>query len=59
MKFSHTKNQESDFCKKNPNLTTKKSGGWEERVGGVARVSDFLSPATKKWRGIMLYPPTF
>ena len=28
MKFSYTKNHESDFFKKNPNLTKKNSGGW-------------------------------
>ena len=33
MKFSFTKNPESDFFIKNPNLT-KKSGGWEGRGRG-------------------------
>ena len=42
MKFSYTKNLERDFFIKNPNLTKKKSGGWEGRGGGVARVSDFF-----------------
>ena len=42
MKFSFTKNPESDFFyKTNPNLT-KKYGGWEGRGGGVAGVSDFF-----------------
>ena len=36
MKFSYTKNLESEFIK-NQNLTKKNSGG------GVARVSDFFS----------------
>ena len=39
--ISFTKNPESDFFIKNPNLTKKKSGGWEGRGWGVARVSDF------------------
>ena len=37
MKFSYTKNMESDFFIKNPNLTKyikKNSGGWEGRVWG-------------------------
>ena len=39
------------FFIKNPNLTKKKkSGGWEGRGWGVARVSDFLfqNPSLKK-----------
>ena len=43
MKYSFTKNPESEFFIKNPNLTTKKnSGGWEGRGWGVAWVSDFF-----------------
>ena len=33
MNFSYTKNPESDFFIKNPNLTKKNSGGWEGRGG--------------------------
>ena len=40
-KISLTRNPESDFFIKNPNLT-KKYGGWEGRGWGVARVSDFF-----------------
>ena len=38
-----------NFFIKNPNLTKKKkkSGGWEGRGGGGARVSDFLSKESK------------
>ena len=53
--FFYTKNMESDFFFiKNPNLTKKKSGGWEGRGGGgcVAKVSDFFffqkNPSLKK-----------
>ena len=43
MKYSFTKNPESEFFIKNPNLTKKNSGGWEGRGVGVgARVSDFF-----------------
>ena len=43
MKFSYTKNLESEFFIKNLNLTKKKNfGGWEGRGRGVARVSDFF-----------------
>ena len=42
MKFSFTKNPESDFFIKNPNLTKKNSGRWEGGGGGVARVSYFF-----------------
>ena len=35
MKFSYTKNLESDFFFiKNPNLTKTNSAGWEERAWG-------------------------
>ena len=34
MKFSFTKNPESEFFIKNPNLTKKNSGGWEGRGRG-------------------------
>ena len=43
--ISFTKNPESEIFIKNPNLTKKKKkkkGGWEGRVWGVARVSDFF-----------------
>ena len=43
MKFSYTKNPESEFFIKSLNLTKKKNfGGWEGRGRGVARVSDFF-----------------
>ena len=53
MKFSFTKNPESDFfykdSKSNKN-NLEGSGGWEERGGSVARVSDFSqkNPSLKK-----------
>ena len=40
-----------NFHIKNPNLTKKKSDGWEGGDGGVARVSDFFfqkNPSLKK-----------
>ena len=50
--LSFTKNPESEFFIKNPNLTkkTKNYGGWEGRGWGVARVSDFFfkKPSLKK-----------
>ena len=59
--ISFTKNPESEIYIKNPNLTKKKKkkksyGGWEGRVWGVARISDFFkeSKSEKKiifWRG--------
>ena len=48
MEFSFTKNPESVFIK-NPNLTKQKSGGWEGREWGVARVSDFFSKESKSF----------
>ena len=51
MKFSYTKNMESNFFIKNPNLTKKM---WRLGGGsGVARVSDFFfflqkTPSLKK-----------
>ena len=46
MKFSYTKNLESEFFYKESKSNEKKknSGGWEGegRGGGVARVSDFF-----------------
>ena len=42
MKFSYIKNPESKFFYKESKSNKKKSsGGWEGRVWGVARVSDF------------------
>ena len=48
MKFSYTKNTESDFFIKKPNLTKTKSGRWERRGWGVARVSNFFLPFFKR-----------
>ena len=42
MKFSYTKNPESDFLIKNPNLTKKFWRLGEVGVWLVARVSDFF-----------------
>ena len=46
MKYSFTKNPESEFFIKNPNLTKKKKkkilAGGRGGGGGVARVSDFF-----------------
>ena len=44
MKFSYTKNPESDFFIKNPNLTKKKKNLSIRRGegGALARVSDFF-----------------
>ena len=43
MKLSNTKNMESEFFIKKPNLTKKNnSGGWEGRGWGGARISDFF-----------------
>ena len=43
MKFSYTKNPESDFFITNPNLTKKNLAVGRGGDGGVARVSDFFS----------------
>ena len=55
MKYSFTKNPESEFFIKNPNLTKKKKkilAGGRGGGGGVARVSDFFfcqkNPCLKK-----------
>ena len=53
MKYSFTKNPESEFFIKNPNLTKKKKilAGERGGGGGVARVSDFFcqkNPSLKK-----------
>ena len=53
MKFSYTKNTESDFFYKESKSNKNKSGSWEGRGWGVARVSDFFSffqksPSLKK-----------
>ena len=53
MKFSYTKNLESDFFYKESNSNKIKSGSWEGGGGGVARVSDFCfffqkNPSLKK-----------
>ena len=53
MKFSYTKNTESEFFIKNPNLTKNKktnSGGWEGRGWGVARVSDLVFLFSKEFK---------
>ena len=45
MKFSYTKNMESKFFykeSKSNKIFLKKSGGWEGRRWGVARVSDLF-----------------
>ena len=42
MKFSFTKNPESDIFYKESKSNKKNSGGWEGRGWGVARVSDFF-----------------
>ena len=55
MKFSYTKNLESEFFYNQSKSKKKKnSGSWEGRGGDVARVSDFLlfffqkNPSLKK-----------
>ena len=49
MKFSYTKNPESEFFFiKNPNLTNKILAVGRERGGGVARVSDIFLPFFKR-----------
>ena len=41
--FLYKESRNGIFLIKNPNLTKKKkSGGWEGRSGGVARVRDFF-----------------
>ena len=42
MKFSFTKNPESEFFYKKSKYNKKNSGGWEGRGWVVARVSDFF-----------------
>ena len=42
------------FFKKNPNLT-KKSGGWEGRGWGVARVSDFFFQSNSSLKKNLLF----
>ena len=51
MKFTFTKNPESDFLIKDPNLTKKILAGGRGGSGEVARVSDFFfqkNPSLKK-----------
>ena len=54
MKFSFTKNLESECFIKHPNLTKKKKKFWRMGgAGGVARVSDFFFPKESKKKKIL------